>query len=191
MFMVTNREVDESQTTIEKAFSSRLNKLGANELRIAEVTRSGSVTEVASEKGATGNRCHGLPATTSPHLASLAAATVVTATRGLALVQLRLASDTQTHTGNRLATQRWNRASAFLAALEPLAAWQPAAREFNRLPYTGVDLILNRTVFCPATCHDSLPCPDILRTNTTPLHTRTHRSANQAPRRVPRLTRER
>lgn len=41
MFMVTNREVDESQTTIEKAFSSRLNKLGANELRIAEVTKSG------------------------------------------------------------------------------------------------------------------------------------------------------
>lgn len=41
MFIVTNREVDESQTEVAKAFKSHPNTLGPNELRFAEATRVG------------------------------------------------------------------------------------------------------------------------------------------------------
>ncbi len=41
MFIVTNREVDESQTEVDKAFKSHPNILGPNELRFAEAVRVG------------------------------------------------------------------------------------------------------------------------------------------------------
>lgn len=41
MFIVTNREVDESQTAPDKAFGSRPNPLGPNELRMAWAERKG------------------------------------------------------------------------------------------------------------------------------------------------------
>lgn len=40
MFIVTNREVDESKTSVQGAFKSRPNALGPNELRLAEAVRS-------------------------------------------------------------------------------------------------------------------------------------------------------
>ncbi|HRP76349.1 MAG TPA: alpha/beta hydrolase [Rhodocyclaceae bacterium] len=42
MFIVTNREVDETQTTVTRAFSARPNARGPNELRFAEAVRRGS-----------------------------------------------------------------------------------------------------------------------------------------------------
>ncbi len=41
MFIVTNREVDETQTEVSKAFGSRPNGRGPNELRFAEAVRQG------------------------------------------------------------------------------------------------------------------------------------------------------
>ena len=46
MFIVTNREVDESQTEVGKAFKSHPNPRGPNELRFAEATRSGKRWQV-------------------------------------------------------------------------------------------------------------------------------------------------
>lgn len=40
MFIVTNREVDESKTSVQGAFKSRPNALGPNELRLAEAVRA-------------------------------------------------------------------------------------------------------------------------------------------------------
>lgn len=42
MFIVTNREVDETQTTVARAFSAHPNARGPNELRFAEAVRRGS-----------------------------------------------------------------------------------------------------------------------------------------------------
>lgn len=41
MFIVTNRDVDETQTTVSKAFGARPNPRGPNELRLAEAVREG------------------------------------------------------------------------------------------------------------------------------------------------------
>lgn len=41
MFIVTNREVDESSSDVETAFKSTPNRKGPNELRLAEATRAG------------------------------------------------------------------------------------------------------------------------------------------------------
>jgi hypothetical protein len=46
MFIVTNREVDETKTTVEDAFKSYPNACGPNELRLAEAVRDGKAWRI-------------------------------------------------------------------------------------------------------------------------------------------------
>lgn len=46
MFIVTNREVDETRTTVKDAFKSQANARGPNELRLAEAVREGGKWKV-------------------------------------------------------------------------------------------------------------------------------------------------
>jgi hypothetical protein len=86
-------------------------------------------------------------------LTVLAAATVIAAYRFFLRVAFRLTSDTQAHTGNRLAPGFWYGFAAFGTVTQASAMRQSVTRAPDGILDRCIDLILYRAVFCEATSH--------------------------------------
>jgi hypothetical protein len=75
---------------------------------------------------------------------------------GLLFFENRLATDTQTNTGNGFAARLRDSGLAFLTMRQALTIRQPTPGQLHGIPHTGVNLILHRPVTRPTTRHHLL-----------------------------------
>jgi hypothetical protein len=92
-----------------------------------------------------------------PQLAVFAAPAVVPGALRSFSVNLGLATDTQSHAGDRAAARLGNLSAAFRTVAQALSFRQLASRTRDGVFHAGIDLILDCPVFCPATRHVQAP----------------------------------
>ena len=92
----------------------------------------------------------------SPQLAVFTSPAVVTTVKLLLRIDLALTADTQTHSRHRVTASLWYLCVTLFAVTQALARRQLSASTLHGVFDARIDLVLNRPIFGPSTCHGTL-----------------------------------